>query len=413
MNATATKDTTAGAYPDTTAATSDGARPRILILTSSTGGGHDSRAYSLKTWIEETKNANVRVEHLLENSSWLPRFGVWVYNTIQRRAPGLHNIYWFIAEGFARMQGHKLSFGKKYYHDILEGYRPNLVLSMHDCLNRGYFQEAKAVLGQSVRTCTYCGEWSGGFGYSLNWLEESADLFISRTTDARAFAIENGMDAARCEVFCNVLPPRAFAPPMSKVRRVEFLKELGLSSERFTVLMAAGAVGANNHIRLLNVLVKTPGTQAIAFCGKSQHARARILKWKAKHPDFPLFVEGYSQRVHELLQASDCVISRGGANTTAEALYHECPILFNRLGGVMPQERLTLNYFLNHGAARQFSTVSEFAQTVREMMTQPSISTCIRANLHALRRDDHPRELAAHLIALAAEAANAQNITRA
>jgi processive 1,2-diacylglycerol beta-glucosyltransferase len=393
--------------------TGDASLCRVLILTSSTGGGHDSRAYSLKTWLEEAGCGEVRVEHLLENSSWLPRFGVWVYNTIQKCAPGLHNIYWHIAEVFARFQGQKLSFGRKYYLALLERYRPHLVISMHDCLNRGYFQEAKAFLGNSVRTCTYCGEWTGGSGYSLNWMEPTADLFISRTEDARNFAVASGMFPERCEVFCNLLPPHALTQGMTQERRASFRRELGLRPEALTVLMAAGAAGANNHVRLLDQLLPIPGVQAIAFCGKSAKAKARIEDWQRQHPDFPLFVEGYSRRVHELLQASDCVVSRGGANTTAEALYQGCPILFNRLGGVMPQERLTIGYFINHGAARQFSTAHDFAAIIRYFLAEPEALLRQKSALASLRRDDNPEKLALRLIKLASEAVACEKTTNA
>ncbi len=374
--------------------------PRILILTSSTGGGHDSRAYSLAQWLEAA-GACVRVEHLLENSSWLPRFGVWVYNTIQRTAPTLHNVYWFIAEGFARMQGERLSFGRSYFVRLLRDFRPDLVVSMHDCLNRGYFQCARETLGTSVRTATYCGEWSGGFGFSRNWVEKSADLFVARTSDAWEFALLCGMPAERAETFCNLLPPRAFEKPLTADERRVFRQSLGLDPERFTVLLAAGAAGANNHVRLLDQLAGIPGTQAVAFCGKSAAAARKIAKWKAAHPEYPLFVEGYSQRVQTLLQASDCVAARGGANTTAEALYNGVPILFNLLGGVMPQERLTLRYFTGHGAALEFTSAAEFGEIVRGLIENPERVSRLKSALAALKRNDRPEDFAKRLIALA------------
>jgi processive 1,2-diacylglycerol beta-glucosyltransferase len=377
--------------------------PRILILTSSTGGGHDSRAYSLAQWLEAA-GATVRVEHLLENSSWLPRFGVWVYNTIQKTAPVLHNLYWFIAEGFARMQGERLSFGRGYFVRLLKDFRPNLVVSMHDCLNRGYFQCARETLGPGLRTATYCGEWSGGFGFSRNWVEKSADLFVARTSDAWEYALLCGMPADRAEIFCNLLPPRAFENPLDTAGKAAFRTSLGLDPHRFTVLLAAGAAGANNHVRLLDQLAALPGTQAIAFCGKSAKAARKIAKWKAAHPDYPLFVEGYSRRVHTLLQAADCVASRGGANTTAEALYNATPILFNLLGGVMPQERLTLRYFTSHGAALEFAGADEFGEIVRGLVENPERLNHLKSALASLKRSDRPEDFAKRLIALAREA---------
>ena len=80
----------------------EGEHLRVLVLTSSTGSGHDRRAEALKAWVATGGHPDleVRVEHLLEKSSWVLRFGVWVYNTIQRYAPYLHNIYWYIVELF-------------------------------------------------------------------------------------------------------------------------------------------------------------------------------------------------------------------------------------------------------------------------------------------------------------------------
>lgn len=383
----------------------DSTLPRILILTSSTGGGHDSRAYSLDSWLKDSGRADVRVAHMLEESSWLPRFGVWIYNTIQRRAPWAHNVYWWIAEGYAWMQGRHLSVGRAHYVKLLRDIRPHLIISVHDCLNRGYFQAARETLGDAVRCCTYCGEWSGGFGFSRNWLEPTADLYISRTPDAQAWAIRCGMPAERCTVFRNLLPPRAFHELMGPAQRAAFReRSLGLHPDRFTLLLATGQHGANNHLRFLNVLRRRfPHTQAIVFCGRNQGAFHNIDAWREAHPDFPVHVEGFSTRVHELLQAADCVVSRGGSNTTAEALFYGCPIVFNKIGGVMPQERLTVNYFLRHDAAASIGSVRDFARLVQRWTDHPEAPVRLRTNLLALKTDDHPSELVDRLLRLAHE----------
>ncbi len=378
---------------------------RILILTSSTGGGHDSRAYSLKGWLETNEKADVRVEHLLEDSSWLPRFGVAVYNIIQRRAPALHNIYWYIAEGYSWLQGKRLVMGRRHFQNLLRDYRPHLIVSVHDCLNRGYFQAAREALGD-VKCCTYCGEWSGGFGFSHNWVDRTADLYLSRTKEAQDFAISLGMAPERCEVFCNLLSPHAFEKAMDEDDRLTYRKErLGLSRDRFTVLLGTGQFGANNHQRLLAVLSEQfPDTQAIALCGRNESLPGELKRWKESHPDYPLHVEeGYSRRVHELIQVSDCIVSRGGSNTTAEALFYSCPIVFNKLGGVMPQERLTLNYFIGHGVAESISRPEDLAPVVRRWADSKEELQNVRQKLRMLRGQDHPSELVDRLVCLAAK----------
>ena len=70
---------------------------RILILTSSTGGGHNMRAEALKAWAESNEgkkyNFEVSVHSTLESTHPLYAFGVKLYNFIQKRSPYLHHLY--------------------------------------------------------------------------------------------------------------------------------------------------------------------------------------------------------------------------------------------------------------------------------------------------------------------------------
>ena len=64
---------------------------RILILTSSTGGGHDARAEAFAEWCFQLyrHQVDVRIEQMLEKSSVINRAGVGFYNKIQKAAPWL------------------------------------------------------------------------------------------------------------------------------------------------------------------------------------------------------------------------------------------------------------------------------------------------------------------------------------
>ena len=96
---------------------------RILILSSSTGGGHDMRARSLKQWCEKYSPAGsiVTTQHqVLEDNSALYRFGVGIYNWIQRYWPFLHHLYFNILELFHISAKPRLLLGKVRYKKLLE-----------------------------------------------------------------------------------------------------------------------------------------------------------------------------------------------------------------------------------------------------------------------------------------------------
>ena len=173
---------------------------RILVLTSSTGGGHDARAEACAEWCFQLyrHDVDVRIEQMLESSSVINRAGVKFYNRIQRSAPWGHKLFYAFVELLSYLNRSQVTFGAAYYLHVLNEYRPHLVFSVHDCLNRGYFQLARRVLGaDQVRCATYCGEFSGGWGYSRNWIEPSVDLYFSRTATANDYAIKKGIPAAR------------------------------------------------------------------------------------------------------------------------------------------------------------------------------------------------------------------------
>jgi processive 1,2-diacylglycerol beta-glucosyltransferase len=353
-----------------------------------------AKAFASWTKVLYGEAVEVRIEQIIENASWLGRFGVWLYNFIHKHCPFLHNIYFFIVELFIFTHSRSVTFGGRYYRELVTSWRPDLVLSVHDSTNRGYFEDARRILGESVRCVTYCGEFSGGYGYSRNWVNPSADLFIARTSAAREAAMALGMPAERTSVFHKLLPPEAFGGRLSVGERKDLRVQLGLERDRFTVFLATGGYGANHHLRFLNELLKLAGRiQVIVVCGRNQKVLDQVRDWSRKHPALRLYIEGYSSQMSEFLQISDTVITRGGANTTMEALHFGCPLIYNSLGGLMPQEQCTVRYFLDKGAARILRRPGDLLEIITEWSDSGKPYADTRQQLERLHQEEDPRDL--------------------
>src|SRR5215217_5754682 len=198
---------------------------RILVLTSSTGGGHDARAEAFAEWCFQLyrHDIDVRIEQMLEKSSVVNRTGVNLYNRLQKSAPWVHKFFYVIVELLSYLNRSRVTFGAGYYLKVLRDYKPHLVFSVHDCLNRGYFQLARETLGQKrVRCATYCGEFSGGWGYSRNWIEPSVDLYVSRTPTAADYAVKKGIPPAKSRVRGYLMLPRAHLEVLRPLERRDF-----------------------------------------------------------------------------------------------------------------------------------------------------------------------------------------------
>lgn len=383
---------------------------RILVLTSSTGGGHDARAQAFAQWcfVLYQHSVDVRIEQMLEKSSVVNRSGVNLYNWIQLRLPFLHNVFYATVELLSFINRSRVTIGRHYYREVLESYRPHLVLSVHDCLNRGYFQYAREILGEdAVRCATYCGEFSGGWGYSRNWLEPSVDMFISRTPTARDYAVKWGMPAERTRVRGHLMRPQAMLEEFDEAARARYRRQqLRLKPDRFTVFLATGGNGANNHFALLPAMVKhADRLQVIAICGRNTETYNELIHWRANHPELPLFVDGYTDEMHLLVQASDVIVTRGGTTTCAKALHYGCPIVFNSFGGIMPQEKLTWKFFRNGAHSPKVESEAEFTALIDGWMEDFTRFEQYRRDFRSMQYPDDQTELIADLIDLAQEVA--------
>lgn len=383
---------------------------RILVLTSSTGGGHDARAEAFADWCFQLyrHGVDVRIEQMLERSSVVNRGGVHLYNWIQRRMPFLHGVYYAVIELLALLNRRTVALGRSYYVQVLKEYRPHLILSVHDCLNRGYFPLARQVLApDGVRCVTYCGEFSGGWGYSVNWIEPTVDLYFSRTPTARDFAVRRGIPPERCRVRGHLMLPRAHRDVFDAAGVARFREaELGLSPDRFTVFLATGGNGANNHFALLPALLRhADRVQAIVICGKDKETYHALMHWRAQHPALRLYIEGYSEQVHRLMQASDVIVTRGGTTTCAKALHFRCPIVFNAFGGIMPQERLTWKFFRNGAGSEKIESGEDFDRLLSKWMEDRALLTSYRRAFLGLRYEEDPTLLIDEIVRLASEVA--------
>jgi processive 1,2-diacylglycerol beta-glucosyltransferase len=386
------------------------ARVRILVLTSSTGAGHDQRAQAFAEWCFELyrHDVDVRIEQMLEKSSRLFSWGVSFYNWIQKRSPWMHKAFFLLVELLSILNRNSVRWGRRYYESILREYRPHLVFSVHDCLNRGYFQLARKILGaDQVRCVTYCGEFSGGFGYSRNWIEPTADLYVARTATARDYAVKLGMPRERTRVRGYLMRPRQNLEALSGAARRTFRQqELELEPDLFTVFLATGGNGANNHLELLERLLPQAGRlQVVVVCGRNREAYNEVVHWRAEHPQLGCYVDGFSEEMHLLMQASDVIVTRGGTTTCAKALHFRCPIIFNALGGIMPQEELTVKFFRNGGGAELIHNADELTAILRRWMADRSSYEVLLRNFLKLRYEEDPTTVVDELVGLGAQVA--------
>lgn len=371
---------------------------RWLILTSSTGTGHNMRAESLRQWAEKLYGSaiEIRIHHVLENTHRLYKFGVELYNVIQRRAPRLHHLYFNYLEiaGMHR-RGSKI-LGGDTFTGLIRDWRPECIISVHAHTNHGFFDLARQALPDRPPRCfTYCGELFGGYGFSRHWTNPRVDGFIGASPEVCAASQAVGTPAEKVYPGGFLLRPPFYAPEAELERDADALaRELDLDRHAFTVLLSTGLAGANNHLPILRELAASGRKiQVIALCSSNEAAYEAVSHLAAGHPTLVIRALHHTDRVPALKRLCSVAVARPGTGATSEAILLGTPLIHNGIGGVMPQELITVQYCRQHACARFGSTPREIGREILRLLDHPDELDALRRNLAAARPAGRPEQI--------------------
>ena len=159
---------------------------------------------------------------------------------------------------------------------------------------------------------------------------------------------------------------------------------------KFTVLVMMGSMGYGKAaVDIIKQLDKLPDDfQIIAVCGNNKRLKSSISKLKLHRK---LICYGYVTNVDELMDSSDCIITKPGGLTTSEALAKNLPlILTNPIPG---QEDRNMEFMVNHGLALSVSDTFPADEAVYLLMNYPHIARQLKDNAKLLAKPDAAKNL--------------------
>ncbi|MET0261860.1 MAG: UDP-N-acetylglucosamine--LPS N-acetylglucosamine transferase, partial [Rariglobus sp.] len=359
---------------------------RWLILTSSTGTGHNMRADSLRQWADRVfgSEVEVRIHHVLEKTHPIYGFGVGFYNVIQRWWPRFHHVYFNYLELAAMHRKSAKILGRDSFINLVTDWAPDRIISVHAHTNHGFFDLARRALpNRRTRCITYCGELSGGYGLSRHWVNPRADGFIGATDEICAASRAVGMPQKRILKGGFLLRSSFYGAEARHEREADLIaKELGLDRSVFTVLLSTGLAGANNHLDILKEIAAIGRPlQVIALCARRESTLRKVNAFARRHTHLKICALEHTDRMLALKRLSTVLVARPGTGATSEAIQLGLPLIHNGIGGVMPQEAITVKYCRIHSCAYFGDTPAGIVRHIRRMLEQPQALDRLRKNL--------------------------------
>ncbi len=280
--------------------------PKILIISSDTGGGHRSAAAAIVAGVQkffEGQSYAVRVVRAVEESHEITAKLVRLYNWILRNRQGwMKYFYWAMnrIRPETREFFHTRCIG--YVRELFERWCPHVVVSVHP-LTQHIFARVLKELKLAERIPLVSVVTDPCYGFWKGWACDDVTLYLVASDEARRQLIDYGVAPERIKISGMPVHPKfAFA---DEAAAQAARRALGLDPEKFTVFVNAGWEGGGNIPQIFRELVHGElDVQAIFLAGRNEELRATAESLASQAP-FPIKVIGYSEHVEQLMSAAN------------------------------------------------------------------------------------------------------------
>lgn len=354
--------------------------PKILIISSDTGGGHRSAAKTLADGLERFwhgESLAVRTIKAIEESHHITERLVAVYNWILRNKQGwMKYLYWAVNR--FRPEQHPFFMNRCIapLKASFEKWCPHVVVSVHPLTQHVFGRILRELnLADQIPLVTVVTDPC--YGFWKGWACDDVSLYLVANEDAKRQLMDYGVSESRIKISGMPVHPK-FCEVDEKVAQ-EARSAYGLDPDKFTVFVNAGWIGGGNIPAIFKELVRGElDVQAIFLAGKNEELM-REAEEIAKSAKFPVKVIGYSDEIEKLMQSANVMVSKLGGLTTFEALACRLPIIADTTTPPMPQEAGTVRLLSQKGAGILLEKPTDIVSVVRSLSTDVDRYSALRS----------------------------------
>ena len=378
---------------------------KVLIMSASTGGGHNRAARAIKEELESRTIDNMSIECEIVDSLKL------VNNTMDKvisrgyeksalytpKAYG--SVYRFSETTIASKNEFKTNpltslMARKFKH-LLNESTPDLIIGTHPfpmialstlkknnnihSLSRSesFYKSTKVDIPPMISVLT-------DYTTHSTWIQNEIDYYIVGHEYVKELLVYEGVDSEKVKAF-GIPVEKSF---LSHRDRETVLTELGLSPEKLTVLLMGGSFGAGNIKETLEDLIAIDRDfQILVITGKNEHLKDKLSKMlDSTIHNKNICLLGYTNKMNDILASIDVLISKPGGLTTTEALLNDVPMIVPYF--IPGQEEENLDFLTNCGAALRTTKKYSLPVLLKVLIDDPSRLDNLRKNIKSIRKFD-------------------------
>lgn len=346
-------------------------KKKIIIFSSTGGGGHISVASALTTYLEN--NYIIKTVYPFEILNSLDFFHTFtfgrytaekVYNIfVQKHLFFFVNIIYYIGKRYIKVKKKSI---QKLFSDFLEKEKPDLIISVIPVINGEILTVAQKrnipflVIPTDLDATTFI--------YGIhNPTYEKFHITIAFDIPEILNTIKNHVSAHYLSIIGFPLRPDFF-----KTYDIEAVKKkYKIPEKKMVILCMLGAIGSKTITTFLKQMRTIENPCHLIIClGKSEY-----LKEKIKNITFPehisITILGFTQKVAELMAISDLFFTKSGTVSVVEALYMNLPMLIDATSTVLKWEQFNHTLVEKYGFGTILHNKRKISQIIDYFLQNP------------------------------------------
>jgi processive 1,2-diacylglycerol beta-glucosyltransferase len=325
-------------------------KPRVLLLSATSGAGHVRAAQALeKAFAARGDCAVEHIDALQYVSKFFQRVYDKAYISMIRRAPELMGLLYERTDQpwqhlRPRLALDRLNTGPMIR--LLKRVQPDLCVTTH-------FLPAEIIAWLIAKKKLRAHNAIVVTDYDVHamWLCRTVDRYYVAIDEAAEYLARIGVPREKLRVTGIPIDP-LFA---TTVNRAEARKQLGLDAEATLILISAGGYGVGPVEQLVkDLLALQKPWQIAAIAGKAEKTRKRLEELAKAAGNLPsgtarLCPVGFTTEMDKYMAAADLMVGKAGGLTTSEALARGLPMAL--IEPIPGQEERNADHLLEAGAA--------------------------------------------------------------
>ena len=361
-------------------------KPRVLILSASSGAGHVRAAQALEKTFRAQSNCEVQhIDALQHVSKLFQRLYDKAYIRMVRRAPDLMGILYEQTDKPWRHPRERLAMDRLNTQPmirLLKKIQPDLCVATH-------FLPAEILAWLIAKKKLQSRHAIVVTDYDVHgmWLCRTVDRYYVAMQESLEYLANIGVPREKLHVTGIPIDPLF----EKSVSAADARMKLGLAASEPVLLLSAGGYGVGPLEQLVNdLLAMQRPWQIVAIAGKSESLKKRLdalgkAAGKTSSGQPRLVPVGFTTEMDQYMAAADLLIGKAGGLTTSEALARELPMAL--VEPIPGQEERNADHLLEAGAAIRCNNLPAAAWKIATLVDQPEK---LRAMKQAARTMAHP-----------------------